>query len=221
MLEKIINRLKAMPIKDKISLMVIAVVALVLIFSRPEANGAKNIIDQAAYVEKTAKQKTARQAKLVLLKIFVRATSYGEDRVSFADMNIMKMGYIYEGSVDVIIDFTSAEISTFHAPDGEVDIVVSLPQPKIDESTVAIDPSGIILKIEEGVGFRSESARQALVDSLKKNIHEDMQSTFADKSLIEEAFPQAKMVLTAFYKSCGARSVEIKWTNNNIKDWNL
>lgn len=146
-----------------------------------------------AYVEKI-QQVNQKQGLLCVMKMNLKTTVYGIDKMTRADLRPYKIGYVHSGDVDIVVDLSRASVERVNS--GE--IVVLLPDPEIDSDTLNINPANLE-RYDVARGWRTSDQRTAfdgkLIDDLKKEIEDVAMQNFP----LLEAKNRAEIVVKSLY----------------------
>lgn len=155
----------------------------------------------------TARKASKTQGKLVVMRIFGTTTVYRENRATAKAT--AQVGYVHEGSADIVVDLTKSEFQYQVSP-GSTNLLIIVPYPELDNSTVGIDPSRLwrVTSIPR-TSLRSQEVFNELEDECKRVILDKQYSTFASVDVIEDAKIQAQRVLVNFYRKCVDGEIEV------------
>lgn len=155
----------------------------------------------------TAREASKTQGKLLVMRIFGTTTVYRENRAT--TKATAQVGYVHEGSADIVVDLTKSEFQ-YQVRPGSTNLLIIVPYPELDHSTVGIDPSRLwrVTSIPR-TSLRSQEVFNELEDECKRVILDKQYSTFASVDVIEDAKIQAQRVLANFYRECVDGEIEV------------
>lgn len=148
-----------------------------------------------AYVEKI-QQVNQKQGLLCVMKMNLKTTVYGIDKMTRADLRPYKIGYVHSGDVDIVVDLSRASVERVNS--GE--IVVLLPDPEIDSDTLNINPSNLKQHLVES-GWRTIDQRTAFNEKLKYDLKNEIEDVAMQNFQLSEARTRAEIVVKSLYSS--------------------
>lgn len=159
----------------------------------------------------TAKEASTAQGKLVVMRIWGTTTVYRENQAT--TKATAQVGYVHEGSADIVVDLTESEFQ-YQESAGSTNLLIIVPYPELDDSTVGIDPSKLrrVMSIPR-TRLRRQEVFNELEAECKKVIREKQYDMFGSVDVIDDAKVQAQRVLTNFYRQCvdGKIAVEVEF----------
>lgn len=197
--------------KDKVFIVLIMVCMLYLFFT---INGApQNSIPKVNQLspEQRIQQINMMQGKFCVLKMDVGSVSYYVDKMTKLDLTPYRVCYTHKGDVDVIVDLTQATCEIT-----EKGIVVSVPEPRLDEDTMNIRPANL-KRAWVKRGWRTKSRRTDVDNEVKARIVEELRETARVNAPIQRAKKQVVCFLQALYSSAGITNVDVEFFGN-MKD---
>ena len=176
------------------------------IFSVQYKENVSDLPEQDDFIS-TARKASKTQAKLLVMRIFGTTTVYRENKAT--EKATAQVGYIHEGSADIVVDLTKAEFQ-YQESLGSTNLLIVVPYPELDRSTVGIDPSNLnrVTSIPR-TKLRTQRVFTELEDECKRVIVEKQYKTFGSDDVIEDAKIQAMRVLTRFYQACVDDKIEV------------
>lgn len=186
--------------KRKIIIWVVAVCVVCILarlfISRQEESTPEQPVDFASIAKKASKT----QGKLVVMRICGTTTVYREKRAALKET--ARVGYVHDGNADIVVDLTQADFQ-YQDMAGSTNLVITVPLPELDRSTVGIDPSKLkrVTSIPRAK-MRRQEVFTALEDECFRVITQKQYETFSSLDVIEDAKMQARRVLTNFYQKC-------------------
>ena len=186
--------------KKKIIFWVVAICVVCILarlfIARQEESAPEKSVDFASIAKKASKT----QGKLVVMRIYATTTIYRENRATMK--KTARVGYVHEGNADIVVDLTHADFQ-YQDMAGSTNLVITVPPPELDRSTIGIDPSKLkrVTSIPR-TNARSQEVFTALEDECQRVITQKQNETFSLVDVLEDAKMQARRVLTNFYQKC-------------------
>jgi len=194
----------------------IVVVCLICIIARVFISRPVDVVPEQLDFVSVAKEASKTQGKLAVMRIYGTTTVYRENKS--AVKGAARVGYVHDGSADIVVDLTKAEFQ-YQEVLGLTNLVIKVPYPELDRTTVGIDPSK--LKRVKSIP-RSKVRRQevftALEDECSRVITQKQYETFSSFDVIEDAKMQARRVLINFYRKCvdDKIAVDVEFTGEYV-----
>lgn len=155
-----------------------------------------------------AKEWSLSQGKLVVLTILGTTTYSAENDAPLKEK--ARVAYVHDGSADIVVDLTKAEFK-FTEESGVTNLNVVLPAPKLDDSTVGIDPRHMHrVHSVKSSRWRSDKVENDLDTKCRTNIIKKQLALFSSIDLQEEAKVQARIVLCNLYRQVLEDAVNVK-----------
>ncbi len=168
-------------------------------------------------IERIAKDWSQTQGKLTVLRIFGTTTHWAKDESWWG--NDARVAYVHDGSADIVVDLTKAKVQLVKES-GTTNLLVSLPDPELDFSTVGIDPGKMhrVLSVTSS-RFRSDEVKDNL-DRICRQKNEEKQKDLFSSIDMGAAKVQASKVLLNLYKQVleGMVKVEVKFQETERSD---
>lgn len=181
----------------------LACVVLRFLFPPSDVQPGHSVEDVAS----AAREASEAQGKLLVMRIFATTTAYRED--SAALKTTAQVGYVHDGSADIVVDLTKAKFK-FQETGTATNLIIEVPRPVLDCSTVGIDPSKLRrVKAIPRTSARSAAVFSELEEQCKEIIRKRQYETFSSVDMIEDAKIQALRVLKSFYLACVSDKVNV------------
>lgn len=199
--QKTWQRIKALPMKQKIWALVLVVIVVCFLIPR---GGDTSITPEDAMSRIASANKA--QGKLCIMKIDAATCAYVFDDAWYKVL--YEVCYTHRSEVDVVIDLTNAKLEKTISG-----FKVTVPNPSIDEGTVNIIPENLKLWKHFGGSFRSDRAKIKCGKMAEDEICKDLKQTVCDEKIFSmfEARRQAEIVLQSIYAALGISCVEVKF----------
>lgn len=201
--------------------------AMICIIARGLISSANEIVGRGnnKSVEQIVSEINQRQHKLVVLKVSLTTTAFYEEKMKLS--SDVGCGVVHTNDIDVIVNLANAEVITQEVEStangtqkNQKRVVVVLPEPEIDFSTVGINPGNVELKVAIGSGSeRYDYVRDMTLKKVEERVKDTIKKmNEGSNSFIPEAKSQAFTVLTNLYADFGCSNVTIEWKKASVLD---